>query len=126
MEHWLQLLAQYVSLALNAVAILVIAAGAVAALVAIAVAVGQRRASNGPEIRRIWLDFARWLVAGLTFQLAADIVETAVAPTWDDIGHLAAIAVIRTFLTYFLDRDMETIRERQTLPGNRTDEQERR
>ncbi|MGH9896569.1 MAG: DUF1622 domain-containing protein [bacterium] len=52
-------------------------------------------------------------MAGLTFQLAADIVETTVAPTWDEIGRVAAIAVIRTFLTYFLDRDVERIREAQ-------------
>jgi len=113
MEHLLSLLAHYVALALNTVAILVIAAGALAALVGIVVAVSQRRATNGPEVRQIWLDFARWLVAGLTFQLAADIVETVVAPTWEDIGRLAAIAVIRTFLTYFLDRDIDAVRARQ-------------
>jgi len=55
----------------------------------------------------------RWLAAALTFQLAGDIVHTAVTPTWDDIGRLAAIAVIRTFLTYFLERDIRNLRERQ-------------
>jgi uncharacterized membrane protein len=55
--------------------------------------------------------YARWLVAGLTFQLAADIVHTSIAPTWDDVGKVGAIAAIRTFLTYFLDRDMEKVRE---------------
>jgi uncharacterized membrane protein len=40
--------------------------------------------------REVWLRYARWLVAGLTFQLAADILETAIAPTWQDIGQLAA------------------------------------
>jgi uncharacterized membrane protein len=49
--------------------------------------------------------FARWILA-LEFALAADIVRTAIAPTWDGIGHLAAIAVIRTVLNYFLERDM--------------------
>ena len=42
-------------------------------------------------------------MAGLTFQLAADIVHTTVTPGWDEIGRVAAIAVIRTFLTFFLD-----------------------
>nr|WP_257214913.1 DUF1622 domain-containing protein [Sphingomonas sp. R-74633] len=64
------------------------------------------------QLRPIWLAFGRWLVAGLTFQLAADIVETTLAPSWDDIGKLAAIAAVRTFLNYFLDRDMDTLRER--------------
>jgi uncharacterized membrane protein len=58
------------------------------------------------------MNFGRWLVAGLTFQLAADLVNTSFGPTWDEIGHLAAIAAIRTFLSYFLDKEMEDTRER--------------
>ncbi|WP_353643121.1 DUF1622 domain-containing protein [Mesorhizobium sp. WSM2239] len=68
-----------------------------------------------PVYHQIWLRYARWLVAGLTFQLAADIIESALAPTWEDIGRLAAIAVIRTFLNYFLGRDVvEVTEEEQT------------
>ena len=67
-------------------------------------------ASNADK-RAVWLEFARWLVAGLTFQLAADIVQTTVAPTWDEIGRVAAIAAIRTFLTFFLDRDIDQVRD---------------
>ena len=44
----------------------------------------------------------------------SDIVETAIAPSWQDIGRLAAIAVIRTFLNFFLERDLAEIRERQS------------
>lgn len=55
---------------------------------------------------QIWMRYARWLVAALTFQLAADIIESALTPSWEDIGRLAAIAVIRTFLNYFLGRDL--------------------
>ena len=58
--------------------------------------------------------FGRWLVIGLTFQLAAGVIETATTTTadgWQDIGRLAAIAVIRTFLSYFLERDMKEVRE---------------
>ena len=64
-------------------------------------------------MRPVWLSFGRWLVLALTFQLAADIAETTLAPTWEDIGKLGAIAVIRTFLNFFLDRDMEGLRERE-------------
>src|SRR6186713_1382751 len=65
------------------------------------------------ERRDIWLRFARWLVAGLTFQLAADVIETSITNDWQAIGRIAAIAVIRTFLNYFLDRDVEEIRQRE-------------
>ncbi|HEX7989726.1 MAG TPA: DUF1622 domain-containing protein [Stenotrophomonas sp.] len=72
-------------------------------------------AKGGTNVQRrdIWLDYGRWLVAALTFQLAADIIESSIYTTWDAIGQLAAIAVVRTFLNYFLERDMEEIRERQ-------------
>ena len=46
----------------------------------------------------------------LEFELAADIVRSVIAPTWKDIGELAAIAVIRTFLNYFLEKDLEAAR----------------
>lgn len=56
---------------------------------------------------------ARYLALGLEFQLAADILATAIAPTWDQLGKLAAIAVIRTGLNYFLQREMREETERQ-------------
>jgi hypothetical protein len=40
-------------------------------------------------------------------QLAADIIGTAMAPTWEEIGMLAAIAVIRTGLNFFLGRELQ-------------------
>lgn len=54
----------------------------------------------------IRLRLGRWLSVVLEFLLAADILRTAVAPTWDDIGKLAAIAGIRTALNYFLQREV--------------------
>ncbi len=52
------------------------------------------------------LSLGRWLALGLEFALAADILRTAVAPTWQDIGQLAAIAVLRTGLNYSLEREI--------------------
>jgi uncharacterized membrane protein len=52
-------------------------------------------------------------VAGLTFQLAADIVATAFSPGWEEIKHLAAISVIRTFVNYFLERDLAAVEQRE-------------
>lgn len=53
------------------------------------------------------LTLARFLAIALEFQLGADILSTAVAPTWDAIGKLAAVAIIRTALNFFLSRDMQ-------------------
>jgi uncharacterized membrane protein len=112
MESLLHDIAHYVALAIEASAIAIIAFGALEALVGI-VRVGLHSATTNDDRRAVWLTFARWLVAGLTFQLAADLVNTSFAPTWDELGHLAAIAAIRTFLSYFLDREVEDTRERQ-------------
>lgn len=73
----------------------------------------------GHDRRTVWLGYARWLVAGLTFQLAADILESATAESWDAVGRLAAVAAIRTFLNYFLERDLEDIRARDESRAER-------
>ncbi|MER7268109.1 DUF1622 domain-containing protein [Micromonospora carbonacea] len=54
----------------------------------------------------IRLTLGRFLTLGLEFQLAADILRTAVSPTFDQIGKLAAIAAIRTALNFFLRREI--------------------
>lgn len=65
---------------------------------------GRRRPEAQKEAIRLRL--GRWLSLALEFLLAADILRTAIAPTWDDIGKLAAIAGIRTALNYFLQREV--------------------
>jgi len=67
----------------------------------------------------IRLVLARHLALALEFQLGADILATAVAPTWDQIGKLGAIAVLRTALNYFLGRE---IREEGLPARNETGE----
>ena len=52
------------------------------------------------------LVLSRFLAMALEFQLAADLLGTTVAPSWDQLGRLGAIAVIRTFLNYFLAREI--------------------
>ena len=106
MEELFREVSQHIALALEAISVLMIAIGAVEALAKILIPLFRSDESQGRR-RAAWLSLARWLLLGLEFMLAADIVRTAIAPTWDDIGMLAAIAVIRTFLNYFLERDLE-------------------
>jgi uncharacterized membrane protein len=53
------------------------------------------------------LKLGRWLAVALEFELAADVLRTAVAPTWNEIGQLAAIVVLRTALNYFLQKEID-------------------
>jgi uncharacterized membrane protein len=107
MEELLQTMAYHVGLVLDTVAIIVIVIGSIEVLFSMFRAMLMRATTS--EKREVWLRYARWLVAGLTFQLAGDIVETALVPSWEPIGHLAAIAVIRTFLSFFLEREMQAL-----------------
>lgn len=92
-------------------AALVIFAGAVVALARfIYRALVVRRAKAFVAIR---LDLARFLALGLEFQLASDLLRTAVAPSFEEIGKLAAVAAIRTALNFFLASEIR--RERAEL-----------
>lgn len=59
----------------------------------------------------IWRRFAAAIILSLEFALAADIARTAIAPSWREIGQLAAIAAIRTALNWFLERDLAEVRD---------------
>lgn len=56
---------------------------------------------------QIRLKFGLWLALALEFQLGADILSTAIAPTNEALIRLSVIAVIRTFLNYFLNKEIE-------------------
>jgi uncharacterized membrane protein len=113
MEERLHAVAHFVALWIEALAIVIIAFGVIEALIGIIRYALRPSLETGQERRRVWLDFARWLVAGLTFQMAADIVNTSFEPTWDELGRLGLIAVIRTFLSFFLDREVSDTRTLQ-------------
>lgn len=72
------------------------------------------------------LTLGRWLAVALEFELAADVLNTAVTPTWADIEKLAAIAALRTALNYFLEKEIrEESRPEQELSEAKLREGER-
>lgn len=78
-----------------------------------------RRHSLPSDKNEVRLTLGRWLAVGLEFELAADILNTAVTPTWSDIEKLAAIATLRTALNYFLEREIRA----ESSPAQRSAEQ---
>lgn len=109
-----ELVEEHVNDAVQWLRLLIETTGAVIVAVGLAVAVyAILRAlvrGHAPGFVTIRISFARYLALALEFQLGADILSTAIAPSWDQIGKLGAIAVIRTALNYFLMREMETER----------------
>jgi uncharacterized membrane protein len=98
-------LAAAAGLLAEASAILVIFYGTLEALLSAVRGLLRRQTHEGWR-QALWSRLGMWLLLGLQFALAADIVRSAIAPTWNDIGQLAAIAAIRTFLGLFLERDL--------------------
>ena len=111
MEEWLHLVTKDIVVIIDAMALIVVAIGTVEAFFT-----GLRAAFPAPTAHRRFREtlvrYGRWLVAGLTFQLAADIVGTSIAPSWQELGQLGAIAVIRTFLNFFVERDLVELSDR--------------
>jgi uncharacterized membrane protein len=105
--------ASLVALLVEAIAAIVITFGAVQAAFRLLSPAGKDAAQPFRRRKMIWLGFGVWLLLGLEFELAADIVRTAISPSWTEVGQLGAIAVIRTFLNYFLERDVERYGEEQ-------------
>jgi uncharacterized membrane protein len=107
---------QWLQLGVEVLGALVIAAGIAVSLPGIVRHLLGRERGRFGTVR---LSLARYLTLALELQLAADILATAVAPSWDSIGKLAAVAVIRTALNFFLIREMqEEERLGQSGPGD--------
>src|SRR4029077_9320266 len=106
MADALQRLTGYIALAVETGAALLIAMGALQALWGTFRSVVRSEPPRSEQQWRVMRRFASWLLLSLEFMLGADVVHTAIAPSWTQIGQLAAIAAIRTGLNYFLSRDV--------------------
>ena len=104
-------LVQWLRLGVEATGALVIAIGVIMVLYGFARALALQRPESYVEVR---LTLARYLALAIEFALAADILSRAIAPSWDQIGQLGAIVVIRTGLNYFLMREMKEEQAKNT------------
>lgn len=100
------------------------AAGAVvifvgAVIAAIRFVVTGLRTRSAEAFVPVRLGLGRFLELGLEFQLASDVLRTAIAPSFREIGQLAAVAAIRTALNYFLGREIKEEREQLTREHKR-------
>ncbi len=108
MEDLIIRFASVASLLVEGVAVLVVTFGSIDAFVRLLGVAATPNATHGAR-KAIWRRYGMWLLLGLEFELAADIISSVVSPTWQDVGKLGAIAVIRTFLNYFLEKDLESV-----------------
>jgi uncharacterized membrane protein len=119
MEELFKSIASYIAITVEAAAALLILFGAMEAFYSMLRRVFGKRLGQNTRME-IWVRFGVWLLLGLEFELAADIIRSAISPSWTDIGQLAAVASIRTGLNYFLEKDIDKYngsRARIEAPG---------
>ena len=104
LEHILKNVVVFVQFILESLSVLCVLIGLVQTLKFI-LKIQRRRHERFPFIE-IRLKFGLWLSMALELQLGADILETTIAPNLQFLARLAAIAFIRTFLNYFLNKEL--------------------
>jgi uncharacterized membrane protein len=82
-----------------------------------ALGVWVRRAASHSAGENVRLRLGRWLALALEFELAADILRTAIVPSWNEIGQVGAIIVLRTVLNFFLQQEIEKAAASQAYAG---------
>lgn len=107
MEELARILTSYISYAAEILAALVIGIALIRSMVQYAKSFKVN--SNVESKQNLRIEFGSSLAIALEFLLGADILATAVAPTWDEIGKLAAIAILRTALNFILERELKII-----------------
>ncbi len=103
-EGTIIVLVQWLRLAVETLGAVLVALGVGVAIVQLI----RTLAGNKPaEFTVIRLIFARYPVLAIEFELGADILGTAISPTWNQIGKLGAVAIIRTGLNVFLSTELK-------------------
>ena len=110
MEELLITAVDYLRLMVEAIGAAVVGFGALATTYRYVLTLFGVREYTNSQIR---LYLGRYLALGLEFQLGADILSTAIAPSLDDVLLLGAIAAIRTALNYFLSQELERERRQE-------------
>lgn len=111
MENLVDPFVHAVSTAIEGLAAVVVGYGAIVAFYRFVIQSPRRRMVPG-YYERARIDLGRKLVVGLELELGADILETAIAPTWNHIGIVGAIIVLRTVLNFVLEHEIEHLQER--------------
>ena len=118
LEGWIREITFTTSLVVEGVAAVIVAYAVAEVIVRLIVTIPRHSGDSPPQVahnakEEIRLRLGRWLAVALELLLGADILRTAVAPTWSEIGQLAAIAAIRTALNFFLQREIDAAQARR-------------
>ncbi|MHB0997911.1 MAG: DUF1622 domain-containing protein [Armatimonadota bacterium] len=100
-DQFVRITAQFIEL----LAALIVGYGTVVAFYNVVIKSILHQTSHG-QYEKARINLGQKLAVGLEFELGADLLQTAISPTWNHIGILGAIIVIRTILNFVLERDI--------------------
>ncbi len=103
----LVVITQFVGMLIGCIGVVTILVGCIDSFVSFL----KKFLRNGVLLADIRIELGHYLTLGLEFLVAKDIIETIVRPTWDDLGKLAVIILLRTVLTLFLAHEVKEVRE---------------
>jgi len=106
MDDVVKLVAIYVTYFAEIAAALVIVIGALQAIW-IYLRWILKTKSDFKELNQSRLKLGHSLSLGLGFLVGADVIKSAVTPSWNEIGILGAVVGIRIVLNFFLNRDLK-------------------
>ena len=99
---------QVVILTISALGALVVIWGVIETIVSfIALKLSTARADAVPRSEIIRQHLGAHLLLGLEIFIAADIISSAVSPSWEKVGMLVSIVGVRTVLSYFLRMELK-------------------
>jgi uncharacterized membrane protein len=119
LESWVREITFTTSLVVEGFAAVIVAYAVAETIARLLLSIPRHSGDSAPQVahnakEEIRLRLGRWLAVALEMLLGADILRTAVAPTWSEIGQLAAIAAIRTALNFFLQREIDAAQARRS------------
>ena len=103
-ESFLESIVHILRFCLESAGVTVLIIGLLVCLYLLLRAAANRDIQGAYRIRTVFL---RFLIIVLELQLASDILSTAIAPEWEQLGKVGAIALIRTFLNYALTHELK-------------------
>ena len=116
MEVIAKITTQYIGHAVEILAAIIVGIAVIKTLITYSQNLQKRKDIVSKEEIRV--QFGSSVAVALELLLGADVLATAVAPNWNDIGKLAAIAVLRTALNFFLGKELKEIHQHKTVANN--------
>jgi uncharacterized membrane protein len=109
MSEIIEKLIQYFALIIDVIGVVIVMWGVGRAVITLIVkeVSSDKRESKREHFQKMRYDLGYVLVLAIEFFLAGDIIRTVISPEWNDLARVAALAVIRTILSFVLTKEMK-------------------